>query len=53
MKGMFLLLGTTLASLVIGWQIQQLNLMLGFAATIAMLFISTIFSVDYIARNMK
>lgn len=53
MLGLFMMMAGMTGSLIIGWQIQTIDLLIGHTVGVFGIFISTLLGVDYMARRMK
>jgi hypothetical protein len=53
MTGVLLLLASLLGSLWISYEVQKYDLLLGYAIGVALMFLSVLFSTDFMARRFK
>jgi hypothetical protein len=53
MTGVFLLLASLSGSLWISYEVQKYDLLLGYTIGVALMLLSTIFAVDFMARRFK
>lgn len=53
MLGLFAMMAGMTASLILGWQMQTIDLLLGHTVGVFGILLSAILGVDYMARRMK
>lgn len=53
MLGLFAMMTGMTASLILGWQVQTVDLLLGHTVGVFGILLSAILGVDYMARRMK
>jgi hypothetical protein len=51
--GLFMMMAGMTASIIIGWELQNIDLLLGHTVGVFGALLSAIFGVDYMSRRMK
>jgi purine-cytosine permease-like protein len=51
--GLFAMMVGFTGALILSWELQKIDLLMGHTVGVALMFLIMIFSVDYMARRMK
>jgi hypothetical protein len=51
--GLFGMMAGLTATLILSWELQKIDLLMGHTVGVALMFVITLLGVDYMARRMK